>query len=192
MSKLIKISILFPTNTIIYINYNYLIIKGPFGMIIKKIFENSLLDLFSNIISINIKYFNTIFNNITLNLENKKYIFYKKNYHFLLMNIIKYIDIVSTGFLSILQIWGIGYKILKKNNFIYIYLGYSHIVSKILIEKINIKPFEGTYFFITSHYKNNLLLSSVQLKNLKKKDIYKGKGIRFLNEKIKLKIGKRD
>lgn len=43
-----------------------------------------------------------------------------------------------------------------------------------------------------SHLKNNLLLTTSKLKKLRKRDAYKGKGIRFLHETVKLKIGKKD
>lgn len=192
MSKLVNVSILFPSNVIIYLNNNILIIKGPFGIIKKKIFDGTKTDLFFNINAINIKYYNSIFNRLTLNINKKNYSMHKSWYHNLLSLLKKYIDIVSTGFLSVLQVWGVGYKILKKDDSIYIFLGYSHSIKKTLENQIYFKPFEGTYLFITSHLKDNLLSKTSELKKLRKKDIYKGKGIRFMNETIKLKIGKKE
>lgn len=192
MSKLVNISILFPNNVLIILNNNTFIIKGPFGILKKKIFDGTKNDLFFNINKINIKYYNKISNRITFIINKKSYSIYKNTYHILLSLIKKYIEMVSTGFLTILQVWGVGYKILKKKDSIYIFLGYSHSIKDTIKNQLFFKPFEGTYLFITSHLKDSLLLKTAQLKKLRKKDIYKGKGIRFKNETIKLKIGKKD
>ena len=192
MSKLVNVSILFPSNVIIFLNNNTLIIKGPFGVITKKIFDGTKTDLFFNINKINIKYYNTISNRLTFYIDKKNYSVHKIWYHNLLSLLKKYIDIVSTGFLSVLQVWGVGYKILKKDDSIYIFLGYSHSIKVKMENQIYFKPFEGTYLFITNHLKDNLLATTSQLKKLRKKDVYKGKGIRFMNETIKLKVGKKE
>jgi len=191
-SKISKVSLLFPNNVLIYLNYNLIIIKGTFGTISKKIYTNNSNDLFYNIHSINIKYSNKKYNNLILKINNKNYSSYKIIYHNFLYLFKKYINIVSTSFLSILEVWGIGYKVFKKNDNLFLYLGYSHSIIFNVTDKIELKPFEGTYLFITSHLKDKLLLTSSKLKKLRKKDIYKGKGIRFLNENIKLKVGKKD
>ena len=191
--KLIKLTILFPHNIFIILNLNNLIIKGPFGTFKKNLLSNSFNNfLFSNLNKINIKYFNKISNQFTLSINRQNYFLYKTIYHNLINTLKKYIEISSTGFLSILQIWGIGYKIIKKNNNIYLFLGYSHSIQYKKKLQLYLKPFIGTYLFLTSHLKENVLCSSYIFKKLKKKDIYKGKGIRFLNEVIQLKIGKRD
>jgi len=192
MSKIVNVSILFPSNVIVYLNNNSLIIKGPFGIIKKSIFDGTTKDLFFNINSINIKYYNKISNRLTIYMNKKNYSTYKLWYHNLLSLLKQYIDIVSTGFLSVLQVWGVGYKILKRNDSIYLFLGYSHSIEYKMKNQIYLKPFEGTYLFITSHLKTTLLSTTSELKKLRSKDIYKGKGIRFLNETIKLKIGKKE
>lgn len=104
MSKLVNISILFPNNVLIILNNNTFIIKGPFGILKKKIFDGTKNDLFFNINKINIKYYNKISNRITFIINKKSYSIYKNTYHILLSLIKKYIEMVSTGFLTILQV----------------------------------------------------------------------------------------
>lgn len=104
MSKLVNVSILFPNNILIIFNYNYLIIKGPFGTITKNIYSSNSSDLIFNVNSINIKYSNSKNNIFTLYINNANYSMYKNIYHNILFLMKKYISIVSTGFLSILQI----------------------------------------------------------------------------------------
>ena len=188
-TKLTNLTLIFPTNVLIIFNNNYLILKGPFGTFKKNIISNKLI---FNLNSLKIKYFNKYFNKISLIMYKKNYFMYKLQYHNLIVNLKKTIEYISIGFLSLLQVWGIGYKILKKNNNIYLFLGYNNTIEYKKKNQLFLKPFNGTYLFLTGYLKEDLLLFSTTIKNLKKKDKYKGKGIRFLNEKIQLKINKRD
>jgi len=192
MSKLNNLNLLFPKNVLILLlDNNKIMIKGPFGTYISSIFEGTEKDLFFCIKSIKIKYNINSYNQLKIILHNNK-INSKLHYNRLLTTIKRLVDLVSNGHLSILQIWGIGYKMLKDQNSLFFFLGHSHSINYNIPKGIDIKPFDGSYLFITGNSKQNVLLETKKIKSLRKKDNYKGKGFRFLNEKIKLKIGKKD
>ena len=93
-----------------------------------------------------------------------------------------------------LQIVGSGYFFEQlTQNFVNIYLGYSHIfvletyqdlVLKVLGRKQRILLLQSSDLFLLKKF-------SFLIKNLQKPDIYRGKGIRFLKERFVLKKGKK-
>jgi len=97
------------------------------------------------------------------------------------------------GFYVLLEIKGRGFFIKSFNRFLKLNLGFSHSIGFILID--------NNKLFLGFERKNNILIYSndffllnnfvFRLKKLKKIDKYKGLGIRFLNENIKLKLGKK-
>ena len=98
----------------------------------------------------------------------------------------------TTSYLIMLRIFGIGFKMQKKNKNLYFSLGFSHILVFNNDLNIYVKPFRNTYLFLSSKSNSLLIKRGKEYKKLKKINIYKGKGIRFLKEKIKLKIGKKE
>lgn len=99
---------------------------------------------------------------------------------------------VDFGYSVILEVRGVGTKVsYDKGEFIF-NLGLSHqvkynlpkgIIGKILDEK-------GTIFLLMGCDRNSVLSTASKIRLLKKKDIYKGKGIFFYAEEISLKEGK--
>lgn len=97
---------------------------------------------------------------------------------------------LTTGFSKTLEIQGTGYKALPKDKGLELSLGFSH--------PVNFTPPEG----VTLTVKDNRLITVVgadkylvgqtaaNLRRLREPDPYKGKGIRYLGEVIKLKPGK--
>nr|QEM01686.1 50S ribosomal protein L6 [Nephromyces sp. ex Molgula occidentalis] len=90
-----------------------------------------------------------------------------------------------------LNFFGIGYKIKFKNNNLLIKIKYNHIIKiklpLFIIKNINDK---GTILKLESFNKNLISLFASRIKVLQKPDPYKGKGILYLYENIKLKLGK--
>jgi large subunit ribosomal protein L6 len=134
------------------------------------------------------------------NFNNCNFIFYKnirKNQKFLNKQIYSYLytffKSIEIGtnlyFKKILVLNGIGYQFLVRKNLVFIQAGSSHL----LVAK--------SLFFSQGRFgrRNNLLrLRSLNLsmlasyvatlRNLQPPDIYKGKGIRYLKEVVRLKV----
>jgi len=106
-------------------------------------------------------------------------------------NILNMIEGVFYGYQKVLQLVGVGYKAYIEDSILVLKLGFSHEVKYPIPIDINIiclKPTEILIFGISKEYVNQIAHS---IRNFKKPDIYKGKGLRFNNEEIKLKEGKK-
>ena len=92
-------------------------------------------------------------------------------------------------YLLTLQTVGLGYKFVIKESYLYLFLGYSHLIKVKLSRCLKI---EKSVRCLRIIYKNKYVLGNVYstLKKLKKKDSYGGKGIKRIYDKIILKIGK--
>ncbi|MDP3888481.1 MAG: 50S ribosomal protein L6 [Candidatus Curtissbacteria bacterium] len=96
---------------------------------------------------------------------------------------------VNSGWSKTLEVIGTGYKAILEGGTLVFSLGFSH--------KIRFDPPEGITFSVVE---NKVTVSGVdkclvgkiaaQIKELKKPDAYKGKGIRYQGERIRLKPGK--
>ncbi len=112
-------------------------------------------------------------------------------YRSLLFNMVKG---VSTGFKSVQEIVGVGYKATANGQLLELSLGYSHnIIMELPIEvKVETTAERGKNPTIILQSFDKQLLGQVasKIRSLRKPEPYKGKGIRFLNEIVRKKAGK--
>jgi len=101
------------------------------------------------------------------------------------------IEGVSKGYEKILEIVGVGYRVQLQGNRLVFSLGYSHPVEFLLPEGIKAKVDEKQTT-ITLYGVDKHLLGQVaaNIRALRPPDPYKGKGIRYAGEPLKLKPGK--
>lgn len=98
---------------------------------------------------------------------------------------------VTRGFLIYLKINGIGYRANLKDNNLLLKLGYSHdIIYKVPLS-IKIFLLDPTVICLFGIDKNQVTQIAAKIRHLRKPSVYKGKGIRFINEHIVLKQGKK-
>jgi large subunit ribosomal protein L6 len=99
---------------------------------------------------------------------------------------------VMEGFSITLEIVGVGYKAdLTGKNAITLTLGYSTPIEFSLPEGISAEVQErGTRLIIRGIDKEEVGETAARIRKLRKPDSYKGKGIRYLGEILKLKPGK--
>ena len=96
---------------------------------------------------------------------------------------------VTQGFKKELEIVGVGYRADMSKNVLNLTLGYSHPINFPLPEGITGKV-EKQVITIEGIDKGLVGQIAAKIKRLRKPDIYKGKGIRYLGEVIKTKVGK--
>nr|YP_010394808.1 ribosomal protein L6 [Phytophthora versiformis]DAZ89245.1 TPA_asm: ribosomal protein L6 [Phytophthora versiformis] len=153
----------------------------------KTIFFKTSLGLLSLIFIDNIYIFikkNKLLINVNIN-KNKKSILNLYN------KLIKIkIKGVLQGFKSKLILKGIGFKALKKNNNLILKLGFSHNIIITIPSNIEIINQTNTLIFSSIDY---IFLNQFvhYIKNHKKPEPYKGKGLLLKNEKILQKEGKK-
>ena len=106
---------------------------------------------------------------------------------------------VSEGFSKDLDLIGIGYKVDAKPNAVTLSLGYSHPIEFPVPKGISIKverqsrTIQNYVSTITVSGADRQLVGQVaaDIRSLKRPDAYKGKGLRYAGEAIKLKVGKK-
>ncbi len=97
----------------------------------------------------------------------------------------------SSGYSKVLDITGVGYRAQVQGKKIVFTLGYSHPVEFHLPEGIKAEvDKKQTQITLQGFDKHLLGQVAANIRGLKTPDIYKGKGIRYTNEFIKLKVGK--
>jgi large subunit ribosomal protein L6 len=98
---------------------------------------------------------------------------------------------VSKGFTKILDINGVGYKASINNNILTMFLGYSHDIKYIIPKGIEIKCPKPTQIEIFGYDKQLVGEVAALIRNLRKPEPYKGKGVKYSDEIIVRKVGKK-
>ncbi len=106
---------------------------------------------------------------------------------------------VTEGFKKELDVVGIGYKVDAKPRSVVFTLGYSHPIEFPLPEGVTVKVEKQTRAI--QNYVATLTISgpdkqmvgqvAADIRSLRKPDAYKGKGIRYTSEFVRLKVGKK-
>lgn len=99
------------------------------------------------------------------------------------------IEGVSVGFTKTLEVIGTGYRAQMQGRELVMTLGFSHPVRYLPPEEIKIEV-KDNKIIVSGISKEKVGDVAAVIKRFKKPDAYKGKGIRYLGEVIKLKPGK--
>ena len=98
---------------------------------------------------------------------------------------------VSQGYERVLEISGVGYRAQVQGNRILFTLGYSHPVEYQLPEGVSAAVDQKqTLITLRGIDKQQLGQIAANIRALRSPDIYKGKGVRYAGERLKLKVGK--
>ena len=100
---------------------------------------------------------------------------------------------VRFGFTLYLRVVGVGYRVSYKpqNHRLIFKVGLSHDVEFQLAPSIRVFVLEPTLFCLFGINKNQVTQVGAKIRMIRPPEVYKGKGIRLVEEEIKLKIGKR-
>ena len=158
-----------PNNIELIINKQAIKIKGPYSTILKQKSKNLKLYKFNN------------------------YIYCLNNEDFFYFNILKNIILgVSKGYSCKLKIIGVEYKVNLDQNTLIFRLGFSHEIYYKIPSTIKIYNPKPNLLVITGYDKNLVTQVSAEIRNLKLPEPYKGKGIRYFDEILKQKEGKKN
>jgi large subunit ribosomal protein L6 len=97
---------------------------------------------------------------------------------------------VTEGFSKDLDIVGVGYKAAVEGNKVVFALGYSHPVVFPIPEGIKVAVDKQTRLTISGIDRQRVGQVAAEIRNLRKPDPYKQKGIRYVGEILKKKAGK--
>jgi large subunit ribosomal protein L6 len=98
---------------------------------------------------------------------------------------------VSQGFEKILELTGVGFRALLKGNILELQLGFSHITTYKIPDKIKVIVEKSTVLKISGIDKDLVGKVASEIKKLKPVEPYKGKGIKERGQYILRKEGKK-
>ncbi len=97
---------------------------------------------------------------------------------------------VTDGYAKAMEIRGVGYRVAAKGSDLEFALGYSHSVPVPAPDGISFEVQSPTKFVVRGIDKQKVGEVAANIRKLRKPDPYKGKGVRYEGEQIKLKVGK--
>ena len=100
------------------------------------------------------------------------------------------IEGVTKGFSKQLEIAGTGYRVVAKGKDLEFSLGFSHTVFVQAPEGIEFSVESQTKFTVSGIDKQLVGETAARIRKLKKPEPYKGKGIHYVGETIRRKVGK--
>src|SRR5271168_5108348 len=97
---------------------------------------------------------------------------------------------VSDGFVKKLEIQGVGFKAAVQGKVINLVLGYSHPINYPIPDQISVKVEENTKVTIEGPSKQLVGQVAAEIRSYYPPEPYKGKGVRYSDEKVTRKEGK--
>ena len=179
MSRIGKLPITIPKGTEVTVNKNLITVKGPKGTLTR-----------------------TIDADITVAVENGHAIVKRpseqkrhKALHGLYRALINNMVVgVSTGFKTHQEVVGVGFKVSVQGQMLDLTLGFSHTIIFELPKDIKAtattEKGKAPSLVLESHDKELLGMVSSKIRSLRKPDVYKGKGVRYTGEQLRIKAGK--
>lgn len=96
---------------------------------------------------------------------------------------------VTKGFSKALEVIGVGYRVAVKGNIVELQVGFSHPVLVDLPDGIK-AAVEGQVLTLSGIDKELVGEMAAKIRRIRKPEPYKGKGIKYVNETIRRKVGK--
>ena len=100
------------------------------------------------------------------------------------------IEGVTEGFRKELKIVGIGYRANVSGKILNLLLGYSHPIKYNIPDKIDIEVTKDNRIIVQGIDKQRVGQIAAEIRDFRRPEPYKGKGVRYADEKIRTKEGK--
>ena len=97
---------------------------------------------------------------------------------------------VSQGFSKSLDVVGVGYRAEVKGKQLQMALGYSHPVVFAIPQGVDVAVEKNNRITVSGADRQQVGQVAAEIRNLRPPDIYKGKGVRYSDERLRLKVGK--
>lgn len=98
---------------------------------------------------------------------------------------------VKDGYTKELETIGVGYRFNVSGNKVGITAGFSHPVELVIPEGLSVKQESNTEITISGNSKKNVADFAAKIRDVRPPEPYKGKGIRYKNEYVRRKVGKK-
>ena len=175
MSRIGKQPIALPPGVKIEVKDGWVSVKGQGGALRRPLLEGVLVDVADALVT------------LKRTSDTKR----SRSYHGLMRTLVaNMVEGVSKGFEKKLEIVGIGYRSELKGNSLALYLGYSHPIDFPLPKGISAAVEKQTLVTIKGIDKELVGQTAAKIRDLRKPDPYKGKGVRYAGEVLRKKAGK--
>lgn len=180
MSRIGKLPVNIPAGVEINVNNdNFVTVKGKLGTLTQQLPSQIKLNIENGVLS------------VVRENEEKQVRAWHGLYRSLLSNMVKG---VSEGYVTTLELVGVGYKCAANGQILDISLGYSHNIvlelpAEISVETVTEKG-QNPKIILKSFDKQLIGQVAAKIRSFRKPEPYKGKGVKFLNEVIRRKAGK--
>jgi large subunit ribosomal protein L6 len=175
MSRIGRMPIPIPSGVKVDIKGDSIKITGPKGELSRKVPADMTVSLDGDVLT------------VSRPSDSKKH----RSYHGLTRSLVaNMVEGVSKGFEKTLDIVGVGYRAEKSGDKLVIRIGYSH--------PVEVTPLPGTVLSVEGN--NRIKVSGInkevvgemaaEIRAIRQPDAYKGKGIRYTGEVVRLKPGK--
>ena len=176
MSRIGKLPIEIPTGVKINLDDSVLKVEGPKGCLSRRIMEGVAAKLSEK--------------NIVVSRADDS--IKSRSAHGLTRTLINNMVIgVTKGFETALEITGVGYRAEAKGDVLNLSLGYSHPISFQLPTGITVEVEKMTKVLVKGIDKEMVGQTAAKIRSFRGPEPYKGKGIKYAEEKIRRKEGKK-
>ena len=174
MSRIGNKILTLPSNVTLTVDGNKVTVKGPKGELSTEINRHITVEVNEN--------------QVVVKRDNDNY----KNFHGTANANIKNMIIgVSEGFEKKLEAVGVGYRFNLKGNNLVVTAGYSHPVEVSIPDGIKLEVPSNTELFVRGADKQLVGEFAANVRKIRQPEPYKGKGIRYTDEHIIRKVGKK-
>lgn len=175
MSRIGKKPIEVPKEVTVKIKNGIVVVSGPKGQLEQKIRQE----------------LNLSFKDNQLLVQRQSETKLAKSLHGLIRSlIVNMIEGVTNGFSKTLELQGTGYRVALEGEDLKISIGFSHPVIVKPLLGINFELEGNNIIKIIGADKQLVGQVAAEIRSIKKPDVYKGKGIRYLGEQVRKKPGK--
>ncbi len=177
MSRIGNKPVQIPAGVEVAVNGNNVVVKGPKGQLELDVFEKLAINVEDNVLTVS-------------RPDDERE---TRARHGLTRALIHNMVVgVSEGFEKKLELAGVGYRVQQKGKNLEFSLGFSHTITITPPEGIEftIAPKSQTLFTVSGIDKQLVGETAARIRKLKKPEPYKGKGIHYVGETIRRKVGK--
>ncbi|HET7522246.1 MAG TPA: 50S ribosomal protein L6 [Bacillales bacterium] len=164
-----------PDNVTVTIEDNFVTVKGPKGELSRTFDPDMNIKLEDNVIT------------VERPSDSKKHRSLHGTTNSLIGNMI---EGVTNGYQKTLQLVGVGYRANKQGKKLVLNVGYSHPVEMESEEGIDIEVPENTRVIVKGIDKERVGAVAANIRSVRSPEPYKGKGIRYEDERVRRKEGK--
>jgi large subunit ribosomal protein L6 len=175
MSRIGKMPIAVPKGVTVNIKENEVSVKGPKGELKRRVDPEMILTLKDNTLTVT---------RPTDGMEHR-------SMHGLTRTLVaNMVEGVTKGYKKDLEIIGVGYRAEKAGSNIQLRIGFSHMVEVVPEPGISFDVEKGTRISVSGIDKEMVGEMAARIRAIRPPDVYKGKGVRYAGETVKLKPGK--